>query len=319
MNARQLRHFIAVADTLHFGRAADLLGMTQPPLSQSILALERELGASLFVRSKRNVALTTFGRQWLAHVRPAVDGIDTLPDIARRLLAGTIGRVTLAFVSTADYSVLPRLVHEYAAASPEIDLGLVEATNDVQIAGLIDGSIDAGILIATHPALPATLAYLPMLKEPLVVAVPESWIDNGQLTARKGAIVGSDWLQLPLIIFPPRVSPDFHELVVGFYRSRGIEPFVRQEAIQMQTIVSLVSASIGVALVPASMQHLARTGVRYLTIEGDGPVLETGLAWRTTFESAALRSLIGTASAITSEPKRSIDDTQLLDHPEEAG
>ena len=102
MDLRQLRHFIAVADTLHFGRAAARLGMTQPPLSQSIKALEQTLGAELFLRSKRNVSLTAFGRQWLEHVRPAVDAIADLPDIAQRLRNGTVGKLSLAFVSTAE-------------------------------------------------------------------------------------------------------------------------------------------------------------------------------------------------------------------------
>lgn len=279
--------------------------MTQPPLSQSIIALERELGVALFTRSKRSVALTPFGRQWLDHVRPAADGIAALPDIARRLRAGTIGSITLSFVSTADYSVLPRLVRDYATASPDVELSLMEATSDVQITGLLDGSIDAGILIPTRPALPAVLDYLPLSKEPLIAAVPETWIHNGRIVAQGGVIDGSDWMALPLIIFPARVSPDFHELVIGFYRSRDREPIVRQEAIQMQTIISLVSAGIGMALVPASMRHLARTGVLYLTIVNDAPSLETGLAWRAGTETAALRSLVATASKIAMDPERS--------------
>src|SRR6185436_5819623 len=110
MDIRQLRHFAAVADTLHFGRAAERLGMTQPPLSQSILALERDLGAPLFARSKRSVRLTELGEQWLPQVRAAVAGVDALPAAARRLRDGEAGRLALSFVSTADYSVLPGLV-----------------------------------------------------------------------------------------------------------------------------------------------------------------------------------------------------------------
>jgi DNA-binding transcriptional LysR family regulator len=295
MDLRQLRHFIAVADTLHFGRAAERLGMTQPPLSQSIMALERELGAPLFVRSKRTVALTGFGRQWLDHVRPAVEQVAALPEIARRLLAGTTGRLSIAFVSTADYSVLPQLVRDYSAACPDVEVELIEATSDVQITGLIDGSIDAGILIPARPALPSTLDYLPLLEEPLVAAVPSVWIDRGRIAPERGMIRGEDWMALPLIIFPRRVSPAFHDLVLAFYRSRGREPVVQQEAIQMQTIVSLVSAGIGMALVPASMRHLARTGVSYLPIAGDPALLETGLAWRADNQAPALRSLIGIA------------------------
>jgi DNA-binding transcriptional LysR family regulator len=297
MDVRQLRHFLAVAETLHFGRAAEQLGMTQPPLSQSIMALERELGAALFTRSRRSVALTAFGRQWLEHVRPAVAKVAELPDIARRLRNGTAGRLALSFVSTADYSVLPRLVQSYSAAFPDVEITLVEATSDVQIEALLGGRFDAGILIPTRPALPAPLDYRPLLREPLVAAVPEGWIAEGRLSVTGDALQGDDWMDQPLIIFPSRVSPAFHDLVLGFYRSRGREPFVRQEAIQMQTIISLVSAGMGLALVPASLRHLARTSVRYVRLAFEPPCLETGLAWRKADDSATLSSLIAIAEA----------------------
>jgi DNA-binding transcriptional LysR family regulator len=157
MDLRQLHHFIAVADTLHFGRAAERLGMTQPPLSQSILALERKLGAALFIRSKRSVTLTDFGRQWLTHVRPAVEGLEALAATAQRLRSGTAGRLSLAFVSTADYNVLPLLVQKYAAAFPAVELELIEATSDVQIEALLEGRINAGIVIAAPARLPPAL------------------------------------------------------------------------------------------------------------------------------------------------------------------
>ena len=278
MDLRPLRHFLAVADTLHFGQAAQRLGMTQPPLSQSILALERELGAPLFTRSKRNVALTAFGRQWLEHVRPAVEAVGALPDIARRLRDGSAGQIGLSFVSTADYSLLPALVRDYAARFPEVEIALTEATSDVQIADLIDGVNDAGILIAPDGALPDALAYMPLLREPLVVAVPDGWVADDQAQ-------GDPWLDRPLILFPRRVAPAFHDLVSGYLAGRG------------QTIISLVSAGMGIALVPASLRNLARTGVRYLDLQ-DAPILETGLAWRRDDDGATLAGLLGVARAM---------------------
>jgi DNA-binding transcriptional LysR family regulator len=298
LELRQLRHFLAVADTLHFGRAAEKLGMTQPPLSQSILALERDLGADLFVRSKRIVTLTDFGRQWLDHVRPAVQGIVALSDVADRLRTGKSGRLSLAFVSTADYSVLPRLVQRYSEAFPDVELELIEATSDIQVAALLERRINAGMLISARSALPSALDYRPLVIEPLVAAVPESWVIDGRLTVVDGAIRSEDWMAQPLIIFPARVSPDFHDVVMGFYRARGYRPVIQQEAIQMQTIISLVSAGLGMALVPASLQHLARTGVRYVAITGETPTLETGLAWRKADDSPALSGLIDISSAI---------------------
>ena len=174
MDVRQLRHFAAVAETLHFGRAADGLGMSQPPLSQSIMGLERELGAALFVRTKRSVALTPFGAQWLAHVRAVLEGMNALPEVAKRLREGTAGRLAISFVSTADYSILPALVRRYAALFPDVEIALTEATSDVQIATLLEGKGHVGLVIPPSKAnLPAPLAYLPLVTEPLIAAVPE--------------------------------------------------------------------------------------------------------------------------------------------------
>lgn len=288
MDLRQLNHFLAVAEELHFGRAAERLGMTQPPLSQSIMALERELGAPLFARTKRHVALTPFGRQWLEHVRPAVAAIGELPATARRLLEGRAGRLALSFVSSADYSIVPELVRRYSTAFPDVEMTLAEATSDVQIEALVEGRIDAGILIPPAAALPAMIDYRPLLREPLVAAVPEAWAADGRLA-------GEGWLDQPLLLFPRHVSPTFHDLVLDSYRAKGRQPLIRQRAIQMQTIISLVSAEMGLALVPASLRNLARTGVRYLPLGDAAPVLETGLAWRRGDDGPTLRALLGIA------------------------
>lgn len=292
MDLRQLNHFLAVAEELHFGRAAERLGMTQPPLSQSIMALERELGAPLFTRTKRHVALTSFGEQWLAHVRPAVGAVADLAPMARRLREGTAGRLALSFVSSADYSILPSLVRRYSIAFPDVEMTLAEATSDVQIEALVEGRIDAGILIPPASGLPSVIDYRPLLREPLVAAVPEAWVAEGVLDMEQGRLAGESWLDQPLLLFPRHVSPTFHDLVLDHYRAKGRTPHIRQRAIQMQTIISLVSAEMGMALVPASLQNLARTGVRYLPLADAVPVLETGLAWRRADEEPTLRALL---------------------------
>lgn len=281
MDVRQLRHFATVAETLHFGRAAERLGMTQPPLSQSIQALERELGAPLFLRTKRSVALTAFGAAWLVHVRAALDGVKALPDIARRLRDGEAGRLELSFVSTADYSILPALVRRYASLYPDVDIALSEATSDVQIAALLNGDGHAGIIIPpAREALPPALAYRKLVSEPLIAAVPESWLAEKRLSLSGGKLPAANVIASPLVIFPKRSAPAFYELVMDYYATRGGQARIVQEAIQMQTIIALVSAGMGIALVPASLRHLARTGVRYVDLPEGAPMLETGIAWR---------------------------------------
>lgn len=305
MDIRQLRHFAAVARTLHFGRAAEQLGMTQPPLSQSIMALEREVGAALFVRTKRSVALTPLGEQWLIHVRRVLDEVSALPGTARRLRDGTAGRLAISFVSTADYNILPALVRRYASLFPDVEISLVEATSDLQIATLLEGKGHIGLIIPppnsalAHAALPQPLSYLPLVTEPLVAAVPESWIAERRLALSAGKLAPEAVTAAPLILFPRQSAPAFHDLVTGYYAAHGGRARIVQEAIQMQTIISLVSAGMGIALVPASLRNLARTGVVYVDLGGTAPMLETGIAWRTGDTTPTIERFIGIARDMT--------------------
>ncbi|AWN17204.1 LysR family transcriptional regulator [Salinisphaera sp. LB1] len=293
MDLRRLRHFLAVAETLHFGKAAERLHMTQPPLSQSIRALERELGAALFMRTKRSVALTPFGEAWLEPVRAALAAVDALPETARRIRRGETGRLNLAFVSTADYSLLPTLVQRFRTLYPNVDLALTEATSDVQITALLSGEIHAGILIPpAHAALPVKLAYRRLMSEPLMAAVPEQWIANGRLTLTRGQLSPDAVVTSPLIVFPRQVAPSFYDLVTNYYLECGGQADIVQHAIQMQTIISLVSAGLGIALVPESLRHLARTGIRYVPLACHPPQLDTGVAWRRDDPSATLANLL---------------------------
>jgi DNA-binding transcriptional LysR family regulator len=294
MDIRQLRQFVAVAEMLHFGRAAEKLGMTQPPLSQSIMALEQALAAPLFARTKRSVSLTPFGAQWLVDVRRTLDAFNALPDQAKRLRDGEAGELNLSFVSTADYSILPNLVRRYASLYPEVRISLTEATSDVQITDLLEGRGHAGLII--QPAggvLPPALAYRSLLSEPLVAAVPDRWIEEGRLVLTGEQLTAQAVITAPLILFPRRVAPAFHDLVTRYYAAHGGQAQVVQEAIQMQTIISLVSAGMGIALVPASLRNLARTGVRYVDLVDEVPILETGITWRRDDATPTLKHFLG--------------------------
>ncbi|WP_439683382.1 DNA-binding transcriptional regulator, LysR family [Cupriavidus oxalaticus] len=304
MDLRQLRYFVTVAEELHFGRAAQRLSMTQPPLSQQIQALEEEIGVPLFVRTRRSVALTPAGAQWLPEVRRVLADAAALPGLAQRLARGELGSLSLAFVSTADYGILPDLLRRFRARHPAVQLQLREATSDVQLEALLEGAIDAGLVIRPQlPAMPHGLAYLPLVSEPLVLAVPDGWRPAGGL-AQDGKVSLREAASEPLIIFPRRSAPAFYDIITGYYAREGLVPAIAQEAIQMQTIVSLVSAGMGVALVPASLCNLRRTGVSYLALRESGPQIETGLAWRdggSAGVAPVLRSFIEIAGALSNE------------------
>lgn len=295
---RQWRYFVAVADERHFGRAAERLSMTQPPLSQAIRALEDALGVALFARTKRSVELTAVGAALLPDVRRLIAAADALPPLAQSLARGEAGSLALAFVSTADYGLLPQLLREFGARYPHVRLQLAEATSDVQIEELVAGRIDAGLVIPpVPPRHAASLSYLPVLREPLVVAMPAEAADAAEAAEAADAAADApvriaDITSLPLVIFPRRLAPGFYDIITGCYGAAGVTPRIGQEAIQMQTIVSLVSAGMGVALVPQSLRNLRRTGVVYRALADPAPVVETGLVWRTDDVSPVLAGFI---------------------------
>ncbi|WP_322022129.1 LysR substrate-binding domain-containing protein [Burkholderia sp. BCC1977] len=292
---RQWRYFVTVADERHFGRAAERLSMTQPPLSQAIRALEDTLGVALFARTKRSVALTAVGAALLPDVRRLLASADALPPLARRLARGETGSLSLAFVSTADYGLLPSLLRAFGARYPQVRLQLAEATSDVQIDELVAGRIDAGLVIPPVPPRHAAgLSYLPVEREPLVVAMPAAAAPG---VPEDEPVHLADLAALPLVIFPRRLAPGFYDIITGCYGAAGETPRIGQEAIQMQTIVSLVSAGMGVALVPQSLRNLRRTGVVYRPLAGDAPVVETGLVWRTGDVSPVLAGFIDVVRA----------------------
>ncbi|OED10750.1 LysR substrate-binding domain-containing protein [Burkholderia sp. A2] len=291
---RQWRYFVTVADERHFGRAAERLSMTQPPLSQAIRALEDALGVALFVRTKRSVALTAVGAALLPEVRRLLASADALPPLARRLARGEAGSLSLAFVSTADYGLLPSLLRAFGTRYPQVRLQLTEATSDVQIDELVAGRIDAGLVIPPVPPRHAAgLSYLSVVREPLVVAMPAGASDAPE----DEPVQLADVAALPLVIFPRRLAPGFYDIITGCYGAAGETPRIGQEAIQMQTIVSLVSAGMGVALVPQSLRNLRRTGVVYRPLAGHAPVVETGLVWRTGDVSPVLAGFIDVVRA----------------------
>ena len=286
---RQLRYFQTVAEELHFGRAAARLNMTQPPLSQTIQALEVELDQRLFERTNRSVVLTPAGAALLIEARRLLLQASLLPDLVQRAASGETGRLALAFVSTADYSVLPGFLREFRTMYPQVIIELREATTDVQIDELVNQRIDVGLLIPPLPdKLSAPLDYVEVLREPLILAAPKGL----PALAGKQPISLKAVGDMPLIIFPRRIAPGLHDDILATFRAAGLTPRIGQEAIQMQTIVSLVSAGMGIALVPQSVANLKRPGVAYRALRGKPPQVEVGLAWRRDNPSPVLQAFL---------------------------
>ncbi len=284
---RQLRYFVAVAEEMHFGRAARRLHMTQPPLSQAIQALEARLGAELFQRTRRSVSLSAAGRALLPEAQRLLQQADALPSLAQRAAAGESGSLSLAFVSMADYSVMPQALREFRATYPSVQIQLHEATTDVQLDMLSTGEIDLGLLVMPLPDKSRSeLDSLPVLSEPLMLALPEG------LVRKRGPVALTQISDQPLIVFPRRLAPAFHDKILGRFQAAGLTPRIGQEAIQMQTIIALVSAGMGIALVPQSVSNLQRPGVEYRTLKDAGAPIDMGLAWRRDNDSPVLAAFV---------------------------
>ncbi|QDL54835.1 LysR family transcriptional regulator [Rhodoferax aquaticus] len=274
IDLRAWRQFVAVAEELHFGRAAQRLCMTQPPLTHAIAQLEATVGARLFDRSKRSVQLSATGRTLLPHAIDLLQRATELQALAHSAAEGSAGRLKLAFVSTVGFDVLPQWVMAFRQACPLVQLELVEATGDVQLLGMERGEFDAGFLLHAPGFAPVGLAGLILNTDSLVLAMPEQ-----HPLAQAPVVQLTDMLATPLVMFPRRIVPSLYDAVFGMYHAAGLLPAVAQEAIQMQTIVNLVSAGLGVAWVPASVRQFQRPGVVYRQVVGAVAQCQTSLVW----------------------------------------
>jgi len=272
---RLWRQFVTVAEELHFGRAALRLHMTQPPLTQAVQGLERALGVLLFARTRRSVALTPAGAALLPQVRRLLATADALPRVAQAAAAGLAGQLRLAFVSNIAYGPLPEWLRGFRDSHPDVQLQLREATLDVQMAAFDADEIDAGFVLHAPGAAPPGFAALAVQQEPLVMALPDS-----HPAAARSALRLLEVAAEPLVIFPRAIAPSLFDSVLAAYRAHGATPHIGQEAIQMQTIVNLVSAGMGVAWVPESVTRLQRPGVAYRAVTDSGLRCETSLVWR---------------------------------------
>ena len=298
MELRHLRYFVTVAEELHFGRAAKKLHISQPPLSMQIRALEAELGVMLFNRTQRSVALTQAGNALLGEARDILARVDQAVLMTRRVSRGEIGELAIGFISVADYNVLPVVLREFRRAFPLVNLTLRESTTDAQIRDLLAGRIDVGFVLP--PINEPSLESLPILREPLIAALP----DKHPLARKAGKLVLEKLKDAPFILFPRPYAPGLYDDVVSCCKAAGFSPRVEQEAIQMQTIVSLVSAELGVALIPASLTNLRRTGVTYKELKAGSPLTEVHLAWRRGDDLPALRVFVDVASRLANTPQK---------------
>ena len=280
MELRHLRYFVAVADELSFRRAADRLHMSQPPLSQQIRALEDELGVTLLERTQRRVALTAAGAAFHERAREILDAVEDASRLVKRVNRGEVGRLAVGFVGSAMYSLVPEVLGTFTARYGEVDLHLRELTTAAQLRQLESGQIDVGFI---RPASERPgLAFETVEREPVIVALPvshplaeEPSLDVAQLAGETLVLLGRE------------DSPGVRGSLSG---AIDLVHGDVQEVREMQTVIALVRAGVGISLVPASLRALAREGVVYRELPPGGPTVELAMAWRAEDRSPVLEA-----------------------------
>jgi DNA-binding transcriptional LysR family regulator len=291
MELRQLRYFVAVAEELHFRRAAERLHVSQPPLSHQIAALEAELGCRLLERNRRRVELTPAGAAFLSRARRLLGELEVAADTARSIDAGRLGVLRVSFVGSALMSVVPALVQRFRAERPRVAIELHERSTAEQLRALRAGTIDIGLVRPPLAEAAEDLATRVIAREATVAAVPE----RHPLAALR-RIPLRRLAAEPLVLFPREQAPGFHDLLTGRLAATGIAPRVAQYAPEMLTIIGLVAAGIGVSPVPASLTALALGGVAYRPLTG-APRSELVLVTRRDDDSPLTRAFVAEASA----------------------
>nr|WP_315847215.1 LysR substrate-binding domain-containing protein [uncultured Achromobacter sp.] len=265
IETRLLRQFVAVAETLHFNRAAERLHMAQPPLSQAIRRLEGEIGATLFERTNRSVALTPAGAAFLASARRILDALEEGVAHTRRVAQGMDGHLTLTFINIAPYAPLLRALRDFRNTHPAVAFTLQEATTHEQVQALEAGRADIGFLRTPGSTTP-TLRFETLLREPIHVALPAEHPLADDPVVALAALKDE-----PFVASPRRLGQGFHDQLIQLCQTAGFVPRVAQEARQLQTVVALVAAGFGVALLPASLAQTAGGDVVFRPIAADAP------------------------------------------------
>jgi DNA-binding transcriptional LysR family regulator len=293
MELRQLRYFIAVAEELHFGRAASKLNMTQPPLSQQIQLLETNLGVTLFHRTKRRVELTVTGRSFLVQARAIVASAEAVVGMVQRVQRGEAGRLSVGWKPWADLTALPPMIRAFCDRYPEVRLEIHSLTVDEQVSALMSGTIDVGFVVRPHdPSSPrlhkSELASQFILRQALAVVVPK----NHKFASQR-RIVLAQLSNEPYILFRRDSSPVFYDYLIGFYQRSGLTLNVRHEADHPSTVFGLVAAGLGITILPYSI-YTRSSDLVFCSLPEKYGSLEILLMWRRKNESALLKQFTET-------------------------
>ena len=287
MELRHLQYFLAVAEELHFGRAAARLHITQPPLSQQIRQLEDELGVVLFQRTKRRVQLTDAGRAFQTAARQLLEQADQAVRTAQRTHRGEIGSLTVGFVGSAMAGRFSDILLAFRDRFPDVELTLLELTTSQQVEALRQRRIDVGIMRPFYPFKEEELELETLYREAFIVVLPKA-----HLLAVKRRISLRDLAHEKVVMVPVDLEPGVEDDIVAFCQQAGCYPQRLPGATQMLTVIGLVAAGMGLSLVPESMRTVQWQGVVYRPVEEATPLADLTAVWRRDTTSSVVQAFV---------------------------
>lgn len=265
MELRHFRYFVRVAEELHFGRAAAQLGISQPPLSQQIRALEQELGVDLFERTSRRVRLTEAGELFLEEARRTLEQVEHAAETARRVRMGEIGRLAIGFTASAPFvPMIANALFHYRSTYPSVHMELAEMPPALQIDAVAEGRLHAGFIRSFDPpAMPAGVLATALLEEELLVAMRR----DHRLASCAGPLTIAHLEQEPMVLYERRFGAGFNEHIAQLFRAAGQEPNIIQEASGLATLLGLVAAGFGITVLTRSLSALHLDDVTYRPLD----------------------------------------------------
>jgi DNA-binding transcriptional LysR family regulator len=291
MELRHLRYFVAVAEELHFGRAAQRLHIAQPPLSQQIRRLEQDLGGCLFHRTNRRVELTDAGRALLVEARLTLAQAERARDVVSRTARGEVGQLLVGHMASAELNVFPRLLPAFRRRHPGVEVVFQLAGESEQLQMLRDGQIHAGFLRV--PAVDHALTVKPIFREPLVAVLPAR-----HPLARHRSVTLAELRDERFIFFPRRFAPTYYDALMAIFRDAGVEPRIVHDTNRLHTVLSLVATGRGVSLTGKCVERLGRPGIVCRPLRPRVPNIEMAIAYDSRNPSPLLRSFLAVVARV---------------------
>jgi DNA-binding transcriptional LysR family regulator len=308
MELRHLHAFTTLAEERHFGRAAERLGITQPPLTRQIQQLEAELGVKLFLRNARSVSLTETGARYLSEIQPHLAGLGRAAVAARARNGKLIGKVRAGFVSNFAYQWMPKLLKAMKKGAPLVKMELLELPGPEQVRMVRERRLDVGFVVL--PIADPGLKFRLLVREPLVAMLSENHPMASMAKVSLKALARENF------VFCPRFqATGFHELILDLCRSRGFDPHIVHESSSAAATMELVVAEEGVSIVTESASMIEHAGIVFKPLAGKPLMIETAAVWLDESMTPALRSFLDQAIRVTASEREKGSTPRISNSP----